>query len=877
MASLTDLRAGFTLGVDEAAPLELQLRDAYLRELNRAVKEAAARFARSAITASAWQLPNPDEVLPDTQVHAKLLAATQPIRVKIVSKMMGTALAGVGVSFDVQNPLAQGVLGNLGKRITEITHFTRASIMASLGDSFDKGLSIPHAARAMAKTVNATNKTRATLIARTEFIGAQNGASLASVQYTGAAKFKTWLATDDGRTREDHADASGQTIPVSDPFDVGGFPMMYPGDQGAPAEEVCNCRCTMTYSDDDGSGGSPLAPDDPTTQGLDPSIMALYAKHPVGSTRAYYKNGNGYKLGLHKVLAHDTEAGTVTIESTDDQTIKTVAPHELKKPNKPKALGTTTAEKPHSPVTTSPLVDQAHAAPSPNAMKDLTAKINAQLARQIKVGDHVKAGISDKVYHVDEVNGDVATLTHPAGHQIEVETKHLTVTTEQPGIVVDKPYKVLVNGTPSIVSVDEVEGDVVTATITQSDDASYVGHQTQLSASKDFHPAGEESKPAQAKPETAPKPKKPVTNPTLAHSFEPGDTLQVSGQQVTVKSVTHDGNIVVETSKGGTYTVTPGDVEKVVTKASEPPPPTVVEHAAPKVDTSKPFTPQPGQLVHFDSGYDPDHPYKSPDAKPIDGGTGTVISVDYSSNQVMIQRPDGRFVQTHLSKMTNEHGQTAEWQAGGGKPSTAQTAYHQASPARQEFVPIPKPLGKVLSPQAFAKELNHDQTLLDDRAKSAVHQYTGSSYVSLNRSLRDTKGATVPRLGKDLDHAFEQIASTTKPGILHRYTQLRDVESAQNPQVGQVIHDDGFVSTSVIEGRTSGFGSDHIIIEVPKGSKVIDINAAASSGIPGEAELLINRGARMVITKIDDVGGRRTFHVRLLTGRYKPSPLNPNE
>lgn len=257
MDQLASVLAGFAQGVDRAVPLEVHLRNAYYRTLNRLVREAAANFARRAIhhharTAAAdpaqWQMPDRDEVLPEGDARDALVQATQPIRQKIVARMMGDALLAVGVSFTATNPLALHVLGMLGKRITEITELTRTEIMRSLADSHAKGLSIPHAARAMSKDVRATNISRSTLIARTEFIGAQNGSSLGAVKLTGAGQMKTWLATGDNRTRDTHAEADGQTVPLDDFFQVGGEPMLYPGDQNAPADEVCNCRCTLTYA-----------------------------------------------------------------------------------------------------------------------------------------------------------------------------------------------------------------------------------------------------------------------------------------------------------------------------------------------------------------------------------------------------------------------------------------------------------------------------------------------------------------------------------------------------------------------------------------------------------------------------------------------------
>jgi uncharacterized protein with gpF-like domain len=61
--------------------------------------------------------------------------------------------------------------------------------------------------------------------------------------------YKRWLATEDARTRPEHADADGQTVPAHAPFSVGGSAMSYPGDPNAPADLVVNCRCTVIAAD----------------------------------------------------------------------------------------------------------------------------------------------------------------------------------------------------------------------------------------------------------------------------------------------------------------------------------------------------------------------------------------------------------------------------------------------------------------------------------------------------------------------------------------------------------------------------------------------------------------------------------------------------
>lgn len=60
---------------------------------------------------------------------------------------------------------------------------------------------------------------------------------------------KRWKTFGDEKVRETHNEVNGETIPIQQPFIVGGYRMMFPGDTsfGAPAQEVVNCRCTVQY------------------------------------------------------------------------------------------------------------------------------------------------------------------------------------------------------------------------------------------------------------------------------------------------------------------------------------------------------------------------------------------------------------------------------------------------------------------------------------------------------------------------------------------------------------------------------------------------------------------------------------------------------
>lgn len=91
---------------------------------------------------------------------------------------------------------------------------------------------------------------RAALVARTETCGALNAARLEAgrvlAEITGEQMQKAWLATIDSRTRDTHFAVDGQRVDLDAQFQLpNGVRMRWPGEPGAPAAEVCNCRCAL--------------------------------------------------------------------------------------------------------------------------------------------------------------------------------------------------------------------------------------------------------------------------------------------------------------------------------------------------------------------------------------------------------------------------------------------------------------------------------------------------------------------------------------------------------------------------------------------------------------------------------------------------------
>lgn len=112
-----------------------------------------------------------------------------------------------------------------------------------------QGDSIPHLARRL-QNVTEMNRASAFRNARTTVTSAENKGRMDMLHDAadkGVITHKVWMATNDARTREAHADLDGQEQDIDDPFDSILGPIKYPGDVDADPANVYQCRCTLTY------------------------------------------------------------------------------------------------------------------------------------------------------------------------------------------------------------------------------------------------------------------------------------------------------------------------------------------------------------------------------------------------------------------------------------------------------------------------------------------------------------------------------------------------------------------------------------------------------------------------------------------------------
>lgn len=115
-----------------------------------------------------------------------------------------------------------------------------------------QGESIPKIAKRI-RSVTEANRVSSVRAARTIVNGTENKArhdAGVKASEKGVIMGKCWVATNDNRTRDWHAQAwadygdKSNAVPIDDPFIVNGEKMMYPGDKSASASNVYNCRCS---------------------------------------------------------------------------------------------------------------------------------------------------------------------------------------------------------------------------------------------------------------------------------------------------------------------------------------------------------------------------------------------------------------------------------------------------------------------------------------------------------------------------------------------------------------------------------------------------------------------------------------------------------
>lgn len=191
-----------------------------------------------------------DEVFSRDFWRAATIEVVEDLYHQVLGASIDRLTVSYGISFDLSQPWVDEFITTRANQLAgHVTQTTYDQITRALADGVAAGESIDDLVERVRQVFTQADDYRARTIARTEVIGAYNGAAMAGAERmpSDVVAAAEWIATRDSRVRDSHAAADGQVQPRGAPFAVGGFAMAYPGDPAAPPDEVVNCRCTVAF------------------------------------------------------------------------------------------------------------------------------------------------------------------------------------------------------------------------------------------------------------------------------------------------------------------------------------------------------------------------------------------------------------------------------------------------------------------------------------------------------------------------------------------------------------------------------------------------------------------------------------------------------
>lgn len=138
----------------------------------------------------------------------------------------------------------------LSKAVLPIRQTTVEDVRRILQKGVDEGQSIDSMVYSLDHSELPVSRAR--VIIRTELLAAQFGGRKLGEEASEWETNKRWIATKDDRTRHSHAEMDDQVVRSEEKFYVrrrkGGYDVMEgPGDPEGSAENVIQCRCTLSY------------------------------------------------------------------------------------------------------------------------------------------------------------------------------------------------------------------------------------------------------------------------------------------------------------------------------------------------------------------------------------------------------------------------------------------------------------------------------------------------------------------------------------------------------------------------------------------------------------------------------------------------------
>lgn len=194
-------------------------------------------------------LPDDINFITNAAIPIQISSEVEPEVRSLMANFGSVEMANVGaaISFNMLDPAVIGLITDFAAaKALGITLTTRRQIALVLAESVMRGFGAEQTARLIREKFAQIQIGRARVIARTEVNGAANAARHIAHRQSGLVQQRRWIATRDGRTRDNHASLNGQVVDLDQPFTIPGTARraMHPGGFGIPEEDI-QCRCTI--------------------------------------------------------------------------------------------------------------------------------------------------------------------------------------------------------------------------------------------------------------------------------------------------------------------------------------------------------------------------------------------------------------------------------------------------------------------------------------------------------------------------------------------------------------------------------------------------------------------------------------------------------
>jgi SPP1 gp7 family putative phage head morphogenesis protein len=227
------LVAGITEGRRQGLERAVLAQASYV--LGREVEDVAEFVAERGVAGSLQAIGEAaQEVWPDRWRQAMGGLLTEVVQ----SAELPTDRGRLALGFDLTNPRMVEWLDNYTSELAgTLSGTSYENAERVIREAIGEGLSVDSAAARLRERLGELSRSRSELIARTETHRAAIGAADLQARESGVVRARTWRATNDARTRPEHAAMHGETVGLDEAFSNG---EMYPSSP--------NCRCYIEYA-----------------------------------------------------------------------------------------------------------------------------------------------------------------------------------------------------------------------------------------------------------------------------------------------------------------------------------------------------------------------------------------------------------------------------------------------------------------------------------------------------------------------------------------------------------------------------------------------------------------------------------------------------